>query len=84
MRTQIIDSGSPNSTLNDARVFHPIVRRDHSSTDSLFLEETLVIDERACRSPAQAVEDKLSQMLDTSCIGVSQLRLKDLLTVRLK
>jgi hypothetical protein len=45
-------------------------------------EETLVIDERATRRPSQAVEDKLTQILGSTCVGVSHLRLKALVGSR--
>jgi hypothetical protein len=74
MRSQVIDPVSP---LNEP-VSTPSLRRQGYS------EETLVIDERALCSPAQAVEEKLSQMLESSCIGVSHLRLKSILCSRTK
>ncbi len=48
----------------------------------LNVEETLVVDERVYLRPAQAVEDRVSQMLESSCVGVSQLRLKTLVSTR--
>jgi hypothetical protein len=63
--------------MNSARSFQSAARAKPP-----VVEETLVIDERASRRPAEAVEQKLCQMLGRSPIGISQLRMKDLLTAR--
>jgi hypothetical protein len=74
MRSQIINSLS--------RLVHPPVTKVVPAAKAFPAEESLVVDERVFRRPAQVVEDKLIRMLETSCIGISQLRLKDLLSGR--
>jgi len=45
-------------------------------------EESLVDDERSSIRPAQMVERKLTRLTKSSCLLVSQLRLKDLVLPR--
>jgi hypothetical protein len=82
MRSQIVNYGVLAVPLKSIRRGHTSLAEKSSSTTTYFVEETLVVDERASRRPAQAVEDKLSQVLQTGCIGVSQMRLKSLLNNR--
>lgn len=45
-------------------------------------DETLIVDDRAGISPAQAVEDKLSRMLKDASLPVSHLQMRKLLRPR--
>ena len=83
MRSQISTSDSSRLALNEAHSVIPF-KNQRLAAKANPAEETLIVDERAFRRPAQAVEDKLSRILETSCIGVSQLRLKTLLSSRAK
>ena len=45
-------------------------------------EERMIVDERSSQRPAEVVEERLSQKMGASCLGVSQLRLKTLISAR--
>ncbi len=84
MRTQTLNSAPSSLSLISARLVRTHAAETHAAAKTGAVEETLVVDERAARRPAQAVEDKLSRALQSGCIGVSQLRLKNLLSARAK
>jgi hypothetical protein len=62
----------------------PFVSVNKEATSTNLVEETLVVDERSSCRPAQAVEDKLNRMVAVHAVGVSQLRLRKLLSRRTK
>jgi hypothetical protein len=84
MRSQITNPTLSVSPLKKASVVSSSAKQSPTAGAAHLIEETLVVDERAFRSPAEAVEEKLSQLLEASCIGVSHLRLKSLLSDRKK
>jgi hypothetical protein len=53
-----------------------------SDSDPAADEETLVVDDRSLRSPAQVVEDRLSRMLKGGTVPVSHLQTRGLIRRR--
>ena len=51
-------------------------------TISILAEEDLIVDDRTTLSPAQSVENRLSQMLGDSTIPISRLQMRGLIRSR--